>query len=97
MKTVPVLVGGGCAAALLVSALIPATAHSERTITALFSLFAASYVVVGAVVSARRPSSPLGWLMLGVGALSSAAVLLGAYAGYALFARPGLPRGEFAA
>ena len=96
-KHLPVVVAGGCALALGVAALIPPTAYSERVITVLFGLFSAVYVVVGAMVSARRASNPLGWLMLGMGAMSSVAVLLGAYAGYALLPRPGLPLGAEAA
>ena len=97
MRRLPVVVAAACAAAIVTALLIPPTPYSERLITALFSLFSLVYVLVGAVVAARRPTNPLGWLMLGMGALSSLAVLLGAYAGYALVARPGLPAGEEAA
>jgi hypothetical protein len=93
----PVIIGCACALMLAVATVIPASAYSERTITVLFSLFAASYVVVGALVSARRPDNPMGRLMLVIGTLCSIAIVLGAYAGYALVARPARPLGEIAA
>ena len=96
-RLVPMLVAGTCVTALGAALVIPQTAYSERLITVLFGLFSAVYVAVGALVSARRPANPLGWLMLGMGAMSTAAVLLGAYAGYALLVRPELPLGEQAA
>ncbi len=97
-RLAPLLIAGGCVVAIAGALLIPAnTTYSDWVITLLFSIFAATYVAVGAVVSARRPANPLGWLMLGIGAVSSVAGLLGAYAGYALLARPDLPLGLTAA
>jgi hypothetical protein len=97
VRRLPWLVGAICGLMLAAAAVIPPTAYSERALTALFGLFALSYVVVGALVADRRPAGPLGWLLLGIGIVSSAAVLLGAYAGYALLGPRDLPLGEVAA
>ncbi len=97
MRRLPWLVAVGCTVMLGVATVIPPTAFSERVITILFGIFALSYVVVGTLVTARRPANPLGWLVLGIGAVSSAAVLLGAYAGYALLGPRELPLGDVAA
>ena len=96
-RLAPVLIAGACVVAMAGSLLIPPTAYSERQITWLFSLFSVVYVGVGAIVSARRPANALGWLMLGIGAVSSLSGLLGAYAGHALLTRPDLPLGLTAA
>ncbi len=84
MRRFPIIVVIVCLAAIGTALLIPPTAYSERSITLFFSLFAVAYVVVGGVVSARRPHNRVGWLMLGVGVLFTAPVVLGSYAGYAL-------------
>jgi hypothetical protein len=96
-RLTPVLVAGACVVAMAGALLIPPTAYSERGITGLFSLFSVVYVGVGAALSALRPANALGWLMLGMGAVSSVSGLLGAYAGYALLVRPDLPLGAPAA
>jgi hypothetical protein len=56
---------------------------------------ALAFPTVGAVIAARRPGNPIGWLFLAAG-LAGAAVLLGSeYALYALFTEPGsLPGGR---
>ena len=60
MRRLPVVVAVACLAAIVTAFLIPQTAYSELLITVLFSLFGASYVLVGALVAARRPANPLG-------------------------------------
>ena len=46
--------------------------------------FLVAYAVVGAVVASRRPSNPIGWLLLGLGLLEAARGLAGEYALHAL-------------
>ncbi len=94
MRRLPVLVVAVCLGAIGTALLVPPTAYSEREITLFFSLFAVAYVLVGGVVSARRPDNRVGWLMLGVGVLFTAPVLLGSYAGYALLVAPSWPGGR---
>ncbi len=57
-----------------------------------------TYIVVGAVVVARRPENPLGWLFSAVGLLVATGWLAQEYAEYAYVTSPGsLPAGIFAA
>jgi hypothetical protein len=53
--------------------------------------FLVAYSVVGAVVAARRPHHPIGWLLLGIGLVEASRGLAGEYALHALTgsARPG--------
>jgi hypothetical protein len=44
---------------------------------------------VGAVLAARRPRHPVGWLLLGLGALIGLSGFIDGYAPYGLLARPG--------
>jgi hypothetical protein len=46
--------------------------------------FMVTYAVVGAVVASRRPSNPIGWLLLGFGLVVAARGLAGEYALYVL-------------
>jgi hypothetical protein len=63
-----------------------------------FSLAVGVFVVVGAVVAARRPRNPIGWILLAEGLLWQAMPVLAGYCGYALFTEPGgLPGAEYAA
>jgi hypothetical protein len=43
-----------------------------------------AYPIAGAVLASRRPSSPIGWFLLGVGVVTGARSLTGEYAMYAL-------------
>jgi hypothetical protein len=86
-----------CLLAIGLALVIPWTRYSEWLITVLFALFAAAYVLVGGLVSARRPDNPVGWLMLSIGALLTAPLTLGTYAGYVLLERPSWPLGLTAA
>jgi hypothetical protein len=59
---------------------------------------AVAFGVLGGLVAARRPDSPMGWLMLLISLAQGATGLADAYASVALFAHPGsLPGGDFAA
>jgi hypothetical protein len=86
-----------CLVVITAALLIPSTPYSEWLITLLFSTFAAPYVLVGGLVSARRPDNPVGWLMLAIGGLLSLPLLLAAYAGQALLEHPSWPLGTVAA
>jgi hypothetical protein len=46
--------------------------------------FLVAYAVVGAVVASRRPSNPIGWLLLGIGLVTACRGLAGEYARYGL-------------
>jgi hypothetical protein len=57
-----------------------------------------SAATVGALVASRRPRHPVGWLLLGVGLGLVASLLVEAYVGYGLLARPGsLPGARYLA
>jgi hypothetical protein len=54
----------------------------------------AAYPLVGALITARQPANPVGWLLLAVGALFMVDGTTGAYARYTLAVAPGsLPGG----
>ena len=59
--------------------------------------FLVAYAVIGAVVASRRPSNPVGWLLLGIGLESAARGLAGEYALYALAGRSHPAAGVWAA
>jgi signal transduction histidine kinase len=55
------------------------------------------YSTVGAIVASRNPGNPIGWLMMGVGAVFVIGGFFEEYANYAYVTRPGeLPGGLFA-
>ena len=55
------------------------------------------YTTVGALLSARNPRNPLGWLMVGIGVLFILSGLVDEYTTYALLTNPGgLPFGSTA-
>jgi hypothetical protein len=61
-------------------------------------LAALSSATVGAILAARRPRHPVGWLLLGLGLSLFASGVAEAYADYGLVARPGeLPAGRYVA
>src|ERR687894_432390 len=89
------------AAALLLLSLTPAfLLPFERPgrlyllVPCLVSLAGSS---AGALFVSRTPHYRVGWVLYGMGLLTGARCLAGAYADYALLARPGLPLGEQAA
>ena len=60
-------------------------------------LASVSAATVGAVLAARRPRHPVGWLLLGVSLSLNASGVAQAYADYGLLARPGsLPAARYA-
>jgi ABC-type Na+ efflux pump permease subunit len=54
----------------------------------LYQLDFTALMVVGALIVARRPSNPIGWLFSGVGLLAMAAFLAEEYTQYAYVTRP---------
>ena len=61
-------------------------------------LVTVSAAAVGALVASRRPRHPVGWLLLGVGLGLVVSLLVQAYVGYGLLARPGsLPGARYLA
>ena len=57
--------------------------------TAPVALAVVSAATVGALVASRRPSHPVGWLLLGVGLAVAMSVLIEPYVKYGLLTRPG--------
>jgi hypothetical protein len=86
----------GLTLALLAAALlIPADLPVGMTGVAPLAVWAATSAVVGAVVAARRPENPIGWLLSAGGLLVSFGLFAGQYAYYTLVTRPGsLPGGQ---
>lgn len=65
---------------------------------AIAVLFVVSFQTVGAVIAARRPENPIGWVFCGMALALLAAVFFGNYAQYALVTEPGsLPAAPTAA
>jgi hypothetical protein len=56
---------------------------------AVLLLAFAAFMVVGALIVARRPGHPIGWLFSAIGLLAATAPLAGEYALYAYVTRPG--------
>jgi hypothetical protein len=85
----------GLTLALLVAMLLlPAHTPAGVVDLAPIALWAAANAVVGALIAARRPEHPIGWLLLASGLLVSLAQFAGQYAYYTLVTRPGsLPWG----
>jgi hypothetical protein len=54
----------------------------------VFSLWAAAYAIVGALITIRRPGNAVGWLLLGAGVVFALGSLLYEYANSALGPRP---------
>jgi hypothetical protein len=74
---------------------LPAGTFGFRGFTLIFVVV---FSTVGAVVASRRPSNPIGWQLLGAGAISAVQELAQDYAVYAVLTNPGaLPGGGVAA
>jgi hypothetical protein len=97
MRRAPYLVSGVSVTLILLAILIPPTAYSERPITLMYGSWAAVCVLVGGLIAALRNGNAVGWVMLSSGALLSAGLALGSYAGYALLRDQSLPLGKEAA
>jgi hypothetical protein len=65
--------------------------HSSTDAIAIFVsiLIVGSFATVGAVVAARRPSNPIGWIFSSMALLFAAAILLGNYGEHGLVVVPG--------
>jgi hypothetical protein len=82
-------------ALLAAGLLIPADLPVGMTGVAPLAVWAATSAVVGAVVAARRPENPIGWLLSASGLLVGFGLFAGQYAYYTLVTRPGsLPGGQ---
>ena len=55
------------------------------------------FITMGALVAARRPGNPIGWLLLATGLCFISLGAAGAWGSYGIFVRPGWPGTEFAA
>jgi hypothetical protein len=64
-------------------------AGRPMTVDPLLVVAMVSAATVGAVVAARRPTHPVGWLLLGFAVLIDATGVAAAYGPYGLLARPG--------
>jgi len=65
---------------------------------AIAILFVVTFQTMGALIAARRPKNPIGWIFCGMGIALVAAVFFGNYAQYSLVVEPGvLPWAETAA
>jgi hypothetical protein len=85
-----VLVVLGLAAGFWLEVLLRRAGRSDPLDTAVAPTVATvSAATVGAVLAARRPRHPVGWLLLACGLLLSAAGVAGGYAPYGLQVRPG--------
>jgi hypothetical protein len=75
--------------------LLPADTPAGVADLAPIAVLAAANAVVGALLAARRPEHPIGWLLLASGLLVSLAQFAGQYAYYTVVTRPGsLPWGQ---
>jgi hypothetical protein len=82
-------------ALLAAGLLLPADTPAGVVDLAPIAVLAAANAVVGALIAARRPEHPIGWLLLASGLLIGTAQFAGQYAYYALVTRPGsLPFGQ---
>jgi hypothetical protein len=62
----------------------------------IFALWGAAYASVGALIGARRPENPIGWILLAAGGVLAASSALFEYANYALEHTRSLPGGVWA-
>jgi hypothetical protein len=80
----------GLAAGFWLEVLLRRAGRGDPLDTAVGPMVAAvSAATVGAVLAARRPRHPVGWLLLAFALSASAAGMAGGYAPYGLQARPG--------
>ena len=62
----------------------------------IFALWGTAYATVGALIGARRPENPIGWILLAAGGVLAASSALFEYANYALEHTRSLPGGVWA-
>jgi signal transduction histidine kinase len=83
------------AAALAGAVAVDVAASSLDTFTGLGLPAILVFSVAGALIAARRPGSPIGWILAAVGLSFSLGSLAGEYSTYALVTKPGsLPGGD---
>ncbi len=74
---------------------LPEDEAGTLALEAVFGLVLLVYTVVGALILARRPRHPVGWLLAAIGFVNAVSSFVLGYARYALVAEPGsLPAGE---
>ena len=56
-----------------------------------------AFTLVGALISSRLPTNPIGWICLAIGLILALEAVADGYHVYALQTRPGLPGGEYTA
>ncbi len=56
-----------------------------------------AFTLVGALISSRLPTNPIGWICLAIGLILALEAVADGYHVYALQTRPGLPGGEYMA
>jgi hypothetical protein len=79
---------------LVVTRSVPRGPYDQWDLAVLRDVGFLSYLTVGLIIAAKRPSNPLGWLLLLVGLILGLNELLHYYADYTLAYRPGsLPGG----
>ena len=104
------LAGGGVAAYVVLATVglilelrapeeqLPGDEESLGALEVAFGVVLLVFTLVGAVVASKRPSHPVGWLLLAVGVLSGLGSFAQGYARQALSTDPGsLPAGEWVA
>jgi len=93
---------GACLGLVLGSLVLLAGAHTDAGDVSQYyyedAAVALAFALVGAVVAARRPANPIGWLFLAIGLSGALGVVSNEYATYTLVTDPGaLPGGAVAA
>lgn len=79
---------------LVVTRSVPRGPYDQWDLALLRDVGFLAYLTVGLIIAAKRPSNPLGWLLLLIGLVLGLNELLHYYADYALAYRPGtLPGG----
>jgi hypothetical protein len=72
-----------------------ASTFGSHVTDAFFGLALLAFPSVGALVASRRPGNPIGWILVGLGAMFAIAAFTSEYATYALLTEPeALPGGE---
>jgi hypothetical protein len=88
----------GLAVALIAAALVLDPAQMVRGWIGVLAVLSLTFLTVGAFLAGRRPTNPVGWLLLGWGMVMAFGSLTGAYVDRGLVRDPGsLPGPEWAA
>jgi signal transduction histidine kinase len=84
----------------LTGEVLPPGPPGERpgpTLAVLTGVLSLAFPTVGALIAARLPTNPIGWIFCGVGLLYTEQRFSIAYADYALLENPAFPGGEYVA